>query len=100
MDGAQARACGQQARAPTAPGTRAPATAGRAGAARARERIRAKWLAWRGPATPGYFIYVAEVETGEYEARAQLSRERNAELRRTIHAQLAAEANAQASLSL
>lgn len=65
-----------------------------------RERIRAKWLAWRGPATPGYFIYVAEVETGEYEARAQLARERNAELRRAIHVQLEAEANAQASLSL
>lgn len=65
-----------------------------------RERIRAKWLAWRGPATPGYFIYVAEVETGEYEARAQLARERNAELRRAIRAQLDAEAGAQASLSL
>ena len=26
-----------------------------------RARIREKWLAWRGPATPGYFIYVVEV---------------------------------------
>lgn len=65
-----------------------------------RERIRANWLAWKGPATPGYFIYVVEVATGEYEARADRARERNAALRRTIYAQLNAEANAQASLSL
>lgn len=65
-----------------------------------RERIRAKWLAWRGPATPGYFIYVAEVETGQYEARAQRARDRNAELRRAIYAQLEAEANAQGALDL
>lgn len=65
-----------------------------------RERIRARWLAWRGPAKPGYFIYVVEVETGEYEARAERMRRRNAELRRTILVQLEAEAAAQGTLCL
>lgn len=65
-----------------------------------RERIRAKWLQWVGPAKPGYFIYVVEVETGEYEARARLICQQDAELRQRIYAQLAAEAAAQASLNL
>lgn len=65
-----------------------------------RQRIRDKWLAWRGPAKPGYFIYAVEVETGEYEARAQRARARDAEMRFTIWAQVAAETDAQGRLCL
>lgn len=65
-----------------------------------RERIRADWLAWRGPATPGYFIYVVEVATGAYEARLQRLREQDAGLRRRIAEQFAAEMALQTPLDL
>jgi len=64
-----------------------------------RKRIRANWLAWTGPARPGYFIYVVEVATGAYEARAQFLRLKYAELRRSVAAQLDAELSAQGRLT-
>lgn len=64
-----------------------------------RARIQANWLAWTGPAKPGYFIYVVEVATGAYEARAQRMREKYAALRRTIATQLDAELAAQGRLT-
>lgn len=64
-----------------------------------RQRIRTNWLAWTGPARPGYFIYVVEVATGAYEARAQFLRQKYAELRGSIAAQLDAELAAQGRLT-
>ncbi|HEP8974325.1 TPA: hypothetical protein VDU83_006754 [Pseudomonas aeruginosa] len=65
-----------------------------------RARIRADWMAWKGPAKPGYFIYVVEVATGAYEARMREGRERDRALRRRIAEELAAEAAAQGRLCL
>lgn len=65
-----------------------------------RERIKAKWLEWKGPAKPGYFIYVVEVETGAYQARAEAARERDANLRRGILEQVRIEQLAQGKLCL
>lgn len=65
-----------------------------------RERIKAKWLDWKGPAKPGYFIYVVEVETGAYEARSAAARERDAQALREILEKMMAEESAQGKLCL
>lgn len=65
-----------------------------------RARIRADWMAWRGPARPGYFIYLVEVATGVYEARAQIARQKYADLHKRIAAELEAQASAQGALPL
>ncbi|HDR9879750.1 TPA: hypothetical protein ACXJGC_001607 [Burkholderia cenocepacia] len=49
-----------------------------------RARIMAEWTAWRGPATPLYFIYVVEKHNGVGEERTRRMRERDAEIREAV----------------
>ncbi|WP_175657508.1 hypothetical protein [Burkholderia ambifaria] len=49
-----------------------------------RAQIMAEWRAWRGPATPLYFIYVVEKHNGVGEERTRRMRERDAEIREEV----------------
>ncbi|RQV14885.1 hypothetical protein DF039_20775 [Burkholderia cenocepacia] len=49
-----------------------------------RARIMVEWRAWRGPATPLYFIYVVEKHNGVGEERTRRMRERDAEIREAV----------------
>jgi len=56
-----------------------------------RALIAEEWRNWRGPAKPGYFIYVVEKHNGEGAERSRRIAEREAQIRERINAQLTAQ---------
>jgi uncharacterized protein YbdZ (MbtH family) len=49
-----------------------------------REQIRQAWVAWRGPATPGYFIYVVEQHNGKAAERARIAAQESRRIRLAV----------------
>jgi len=49
-----------------------------------RQQIRQAWVAWRGPATPGYFIYVVEQHNGKAAERARIAAQESRRIRLAV----------------
>jgi hypothetical protein len=49
-----------------------------------RQQIRQAWMIWRGPATPGYFIYVVEQHNGIAAERARIAAQESRRIRMAV----------------